>query len=564
MNDYSENLLVHFRRVESLKNEAINYVSVDLNKRQLCDLELLINRAYYPLKGYLGHLDYESVLDHMRLQDGTVFPMPVCLDVNDKIAGQIKVNDKVALRDQEGFLLAVLTVSDIFKPDKKKEAMKIFGTDDPDNHPGVRQFYHTVKDVYLGGMIEGIHLPVHYDFKEMRYTPSETHRKFSQNGWRNVIGFHVEGPLHCREKEMSLLAAREAGGSIFMQPTVGLKHPGDLDHYTVVRCHQEFSKKYPKNMMLLSLITLQKRGAGPREALWQAVVRRNYGCTHFMVTEDHADPFDHSDINRFYPLGAARELVEKYEEETGIKMVPLNRMVYSEDKAQYISAADVKEGMRVKDISREELKRRLEYDLEIPEWFSYREVINEMKYANPPRYKQGFTVFMTGLSGAGKSTLAKILLVKFLEMRNRPVTLLDGDIVRRNLSSELSFSKEHRDLNIKRIGFVASEITKNGGIAICAPIAPYEESRQYNRAQISKYGGYIEVYLSTSISVCEQRDRKGIYAKAKAGKMKGVTGIDDPYISPTNSEITIDTSEVTPEEAAQEVFLYLEEQGYIR
>lgn len=565
MNDYSENLLVHFRRVESLKDEAVNYVSVDLNKRQLCDLELILNRAYYPLKGYMGREEYESVLDQMRLTDGTVFPMPVSLDVGEKVSAAIKVNDKIALRDEEGFLLAVLTVSDIFKPDKKREAFHIFGTDDPETHPGVKQFLHSVKDLYLGGLIEGIHYPIHYDFKDIRFTPSETHRKFSQNGWRNIIGFHVEGPLHCREKEMSLLAAREAGGAIFMQPTVGLKHPGDLDHYTAVRCHQAFAKKYPKNMILMGIIPLRKRSAGPREALWQAVVRRNYGCTHFMVAEDHADPFDTDPSGkRFYPLGAAQALVQQYQNETGIRMVPLKRMVYSEERAQYIPETDGAEGMTIKEMSREELKRRLEYDLDIPEWFSWPEVINELKHAHPPRYRQGFTIFMTGLSGAGKSTLAKILLVKFLEMRHRPVTLLDGDIVRRNLSSELTFSREHRDLNIKRIGFVASEITKNGGIAICAPIAPYEESRRYNREMISKCGGYIEVYLSTSISVCEQRDRKGIYAKAKAGKMKGVTGVDDPYVPPANPEIIIDTSEVTPEEAAQEVLLYLEEQGYIR
>ncbi|CAN2041936.1 sulfate adenylyltransferase [Candidatus Magnetomoraceae bacterium gMMP-15] len=565
MNDYSESLLVHFRRVESLKKEALNYPSIDLNKRQLCDLELLLNRAFYPLTGYLNQDEYESVLDIMRLPDSTIWPMPVCLDVKESIALSLEKGSLLALGDEEGFLLAVLSVEDIWKPDKKQEAISIFGTDDPEKHPGTANLYENINDWYIGGRLEGIHIPVHYDFKPLRLTPSETHRIFSQNGWRKVIGFHSEKPLLCAHKEMTLLAARKVGASIFMQSVAGLRYPGDLDHYTMVRCYQEIIKKYPRNMILSGLIPLAIRRAGPREALWQAVILKNYGCTHFMVEEDHADPFAvNGKKEKFYPLNAAREMVKDYEEETDILMVPLKKMVYVEDRAQYIPEDEVKPEMNIKHISSSELKRRLDLDLDIPEWFSYPEVVKELRYAYPPRSKQGFTIFMTGLSGSGKSTLAKVLMVKFMEMRTRPVTLLDGDIVRKNLSSELNFSKEHRDLNIRRIGFVASEITKNGGIAICAPIAPYEESRQHNRELISSAGGYIEVYMSTSLEICEQRDRKGIYAKARAGIKKGVTGIDDPYIPPSNPEIIIDTNELTQEEAAQEVLLYLEEQGYVK
>jgi sulfate adenylyltransferase len=563
--DYSESLLVHFRRIESLKEAALGYPSVNLNKRQLCDLELLLNRAFYPLTGYLGREDYERVLDEMRLTDGTVWPMPVCLDVGEEMARSLEKGQPVALRDEEGFMLAVLTVRDIWKPDKKREADRVFGTEDPVKHPGVRNLYEQVETWYLGGSLEGIHLPMHYDFKELRLTPAETHRRFAQNGWRQVIGFQTEKHLHCAHKEMTLKAAREAGASILLQPVVGLTHPGDLDHYTQVRCYQEIVKQYPKNMIMLSLIPLAMRKVGPREALWQAIIRKNYGCSHFMVAGDHGDPFaNNSSKERFYPLHAAQELVESYEAETNIKMVPLKKMVYVEERAEYIAEDEVGPGMNVKQISSGELRRRLENGLEIPAWFSYPEVVAELRRAYPPRSEQGFTVFVTGLSGAGKSTLAKVLMVKFMEMRGRPVTLLDGDIVRRNLSSELSFSKEHRNLNITRIGFVASEITKNGGIALCAPIAPYEESRRHNRELISGYGGYIEVYLSTPLQVCEQRDRKGLYAKARAGKVKGVTGVDDPYIPPFDPEITIDTTEVSPDEAAQEVMLYLEEKGYIR
>lgn len=565
INDYAESLLVHFRRIESLKKEALSYLSLDLNSRQLAELELLLNRTLYPLAGYLDREDYEAVLDTMRLSNGTVWPLPVCLDVKENLAGSLKKGQQLALNDSEGFMLAVLTIGDIWQPDKKREALKVFGTDDPDTHPGVRSLYEEVHPWYIGGTLEGIHLPIHYDFNELRLTPAETHRKFSQNGWRNVIGFHTEEYLHKAQREMILAAAREAGANIFLQPMVGSIDPGSVDHYTHIRCYQQIAKQFPKNMALLGLLPIVVRKAGPREALWQAIMKKNYGCSHFMVAEDQCDPFaGDNGGNRFYPKHAGQELVEQYEEEIGIQMVPLTKMAYVEEKAQFLPVEEIQPEMTVRDISKDELKRRLENDLDIPAWFSYPEIIAELKYAFPPRSVQGFTVFITGLSGAGKSTVAKVLLVKLLEMRARPVTLLDGDIVRKNLSSELTFTKEHRDLNITRIGFVASEITKNGGIAICAPIAPYEESRRANRELISRCGGYIEVYMSTPQEICEQRDRKGLYAKARAGKIKGFTGVSDPYIPPANPEITIDTTEMTPAEAAQEVLLYLEEQGYIR
>lgn len=562
--DYSESLLVHFRRIENLKEEALQYASVQLNKRQLCDLELLLNRAFYPLTGYLGRQDYERVVDEMRLADGMLWPMPICLDVSESTAQTLETGRPLAIRDDEGFILAIMTVTDVWKPDKQKEARAVFGTKDPEKHPGVRDLYENVGSWYIGGSVEGLHLPIHYDFRELRLTPAQVHRQFSMNGWRHVIGFQTEKHLHCAHKEMTLQAAREAGASILLQAVVDFTHPGDLDYYTQVRCYQAIVKKYPKNMIMLSLIPLAMRRAGPREALWHAMIRKNYGCSHFMVAGDHGDPFViNGDNDRFYPRLAAQELVRAHEKETGIKMVPLKKMVYVEEKAEYILEDHVSAGMNVKEISSSELRRRLENGLDIPEWFSYPEVVAELRHAYPPRSKQGFTIFITGLSGAGKSTLAKVLMVNFMEMRDRPVTLLDGDIVRQNLSSELTFSKEHRNLNITRIGFVASEITKNGGIALCAPIAPYEESRRHNRELISKYGGYVEVYVSTPFDVCEQRDRKGLYAKARAGKVKGVTGVDDPYVPPSNPDITIDTTELTPDEAAQEVLRYLAEHGYI-
>lgn len=563
-NSHSENLLVHFRRIECLRHEASVLPSIDLNQRQLCDLELLLNRAFYPLAGYMGQKDYKSVLESMRLTDGTVWPVPICLDVSERIAGELKSGNTLALRDEEGFLLSILKISETWKHDKQAYARAIYGTDNPEVHPGVRKHYQEIQDWFVAGSLEGLHLPLHYDFPELRTTPAETHRLFAQRGWRKVAGFQTEEHLHCAHKEMVLRAAREAGANLFIQPVVGRAGPEDLDHFTLVRCYQEFIKNFPRNMIQLGLIPLEKRLAGPREALLEAIVRRNYGCTHFMVKEDHADPLAGNNHERFYPQGAAQKLVKSLEKDVDIKMIPLKNMVYVEEKAQYFPVDQVPDGAQVKEISSAELKRRLEFDLEIPEWFSFPGVVEELKVAYPPRHQQGFTVFITGLSGLGKSTLAKVLYVRFMEMRSRPVSLLDGDIVRRNLSSELTFSKKHRNLNVQRIGFVASEITKNKGIAICAPIAPYSQSRHTARDMISPYGGFIEVFMSTPLEICEQRDRKGIYAKARAGIMKGVTGIDDPYETPQNPELRIDTTQLTPTEAAQEVFLFLEEHGYIR
>jgi len=561
--EYSESLIVHFRRAEDLLKKALEFQSLDLNDRQLYDLELHLNRALYPLTGFLNREDYESVVEEIRLVDRTVWPMPICLDVDEHVAKSFVAGQKLALNDQEGFLLAVMTVQDIWQPDKRLEALKVYGTDEGSHHPGVQHLYDLVKGWYVGGPVEGVSLPIHYDFRELRLTPSETHRRFTQYGWRRVLGFHTEEYLHCAHREMVLAAARDIGASIFLHPVVGLESPGSMDHYTHVRCYQEFVNKFPKNMIMLGLTPLAERWAGPREALWHAIIRKNFGCSHFMVAENHSDPFARNGGDLFYPLNAAQEYVQQFSPETGIDMVPQEKMGYLEDKARYVFLKNIDPEV-VKTISSNELRHRLEWDLDIPEWFSYPEVVNELRKSFPPRSKQGFTIFLTGLSGSGKSTIAKVLMVKFMEMRDRPVTLLDGDIVRKNLSSELTYSKGHRNLNVTRIGFVASEITKNGGIALCAPIAPYEESRLANRELIGRYGGYIEVHVSTPIEVCEQRDRKGLYAKARAGKIKGVTGVSDPYIVPSNPDLTIDTSTMTPAEAVQEILLHLEEQGYLR
>lgn len=558
------NQLVPEKKAQELKKESIRYPSIDLTLRQQCDLELLLNGGFSPLKGFMTQEDYDSVLDEFRLKNGIVWPIPITLDISEEVAKSLKIDDKVALHDEEGFLLAILNVRDVWVADKKKEAIKVFGMDNGE-HPGVNFLYHNTQSYYVGGELEGIQLPIHYDFGMFRHTPFELRHLFKKLGWRRVVAFQTRNPLHRAHMEMTLRAAKEADANLLIHPVVGMTKSGDISYYTRVRCYIEVSKRYPQNMMTMSLLPLAMRMAGPREALWHAIIRKNFGCSHFIIGRDHAGAGSDSSTGKpFNGPYDAQELVQQFESEIGINVVPFKEMVYVKNQDQFVSIDEVPGGESYMSISGTELRRRLTEGLDIPEWFSYPEVVRELRKIYPPKDKQGFTIFFTGLSSSGKSTVAKVLLGKFLEMSGRPVTLLDGDIVRKNLSSELGFSKEHRDLNIKRIGFVASEITKNGGIAICAPIAPYEEVRKYNRELISQVGGYIEVYISTPIEVCEKRDRKGLYAKARAGIVKNFTGISDPYEIPKKPEIILDTAIMSPDEAAQEVLLYLEKEGYVK
>lgn len=549
-------------RVEKLKKECSDYPSIDLTPRQLCDLELLLNGAFSPLTGFLVQQEYESVLDNMRLTDGTVWPMPVTLDIAKDLAGSINIGDRIALRDGEGLPLALLDVKDIWKIDREHEALAVFSTKNPE-HPGVDDLFKA-KDYYVGGELEGIQLPIHYDYQIYRLTPSGLRARFQELGWQRIVAVQANNPLHRVHMEMILSTARGINGNILLNPLVGMTKPKDIDHHTRMRCYLAISQRYPPNLMMMNLLPLAMRLAGPREALWHAIITKNYGCTHFIMGRDHASIGSDSLNGSHYDPYEAQRLVQEYEDKIQIKMVPFKEMAYVPKLHKYLPLNEIPRGYKKIYISGIELRRKLDEGNEIPEWFSFPEVIKELKKSYLPRCKQGFTIFLTGLPCSGKSTLANILTVKFLEMADRPVTLLDGDIVRKNLSSELGFSKEHRDLNIIRIGFVASEITKNRGIAICAPIAPYEESRNANRRLISQYGGYIEVYVSTPLEVCEQRDIKGLYAKARAGTIKSFTGVGDPYELPNNPELIIDTTNMTPKEGAQEILLFLRKQGYLK
>ncbi|HEY9019340.1 MAG: bifunctional sulfate adenylyltransferase/adenylylsulfate kinase [Paracoccaceae bacterium] len=555
-------LYVSYESAQKLKIEAGQLISWDLTPRQICDLELLMNGGFNPLKGFLSQEDYDSVVDTMRLADGTLWPMPITLDVPEAFADKLEVGQDIALRDQEGVILATMTVTDRWVPNKAHEAKMVFGADDS-AHPAVNYLHNTAGSVYLGGPVTGIQQPVHYDFKGRRDTPNELRALFRKLGWRKVVAFQTRNPLHRAHQELTFRAAREAQANLLIHPVVGMTKPGDVDHFTRVRCYEAVLDQYPSATTTMSLLNLAMRMAGPREAVWHGLIRKNHGCTHFIVGRDHAGPGKNSAGQDFYGPYDAQTLFKEHEAEIGLEMVDFKHMVYVQEKAQYFPADEVPEGATVLDISGTELRRRLAEGLEIPEWFSFPQVVAELRRTRPPRSQQGFTVFFTGFSGSGKSTIANALMIKLMEMGGRPVTLLDGDVVRKNLSSELGFSKEHRDLNIRRIGYVASEITKNGGIAICAPIAPYATTRRAVREEIEQFGAFLEVHVSTSLEECERRDRKGLYKLAREGKIKEFTGISDPYDVPESPELRLDTENVDVDNCAHQVILKLESMGLI-
>src|SRR6201987_5758143 len=423
-------------------------------------------------------------------------------------------------------MLAVLRVDEIRQPDRKAEAQAVFATTST-LHPGVDYLLNRGHGWYVGGRVEGLQLPTHYDFRALRLTPSDLRAEFVSLGWRRIVGFQTRNPMHRAHVELTFRAASQVEASLLIHPSVGMTRPGDGDYFTRVRCYQLLVSKYPRGTAKLALLPLAMRMGGPREAIWHAIIRKNHGSSRFIVGRDHAGPGTDANGKPFYGPYEAQTLFKKDETEIGVTMVPFNMMVYLEDQDRYVPDNEVPDGARVLNISGTELRRRLNEGGEIPGWFTYPEVVQELRRSYPPRHEQGVTIFFTGLSGSGKSTIANVLRTKFLEMGGRPVTLLDGDLVRKHLSSELGFSKEHRDINIRRIGYVASEIVKNGGIAICAPIAPYDAVRKQVRAIIEPFCGFFLVHVASPLETCEERDRKGLYAKARAGIVKEFTGVSN-------------------------------------
>ncbi|MFQ5644217.1 MAG: bifunctional sulfate adenylyltransferase/adenylylsulfate kinase [Thiogranum sp.] len=568
-------LLVDDSSAEALKTESQSFPSLTLSQRQVCDLELLMNGAFSPLTGFMGQEAYESVVDSMRLPDGSVWPVPIVLDIPKNFAEKIEKGSKIALRDAEGFMPAVLTVEDIWQPDKGREAEKVYNTTS-EQHPGVRYLNECVHPVYISGQLQGIQLPVHYDFESLWDTPEEMRALFRKMGWRRVVSFQTSKPMHRLQREITLQAAKDIQGHILLHPTVGMTKPGDLQYYARVHCYQAIRQHFPHNLAMLSLLPLAMRMAGPREALWHAIVSQNYGCSHMIIGPKHAYPpvgaglpangaFEENiSPPSFYPEYAAQELLKEYADDLKIEIIPVEAMRYTPAKGKFLPVSRIEEhGLESVEYTDLQMKKDLAMGEDIPGWFSYPEVVRDLRNAYPPRSRQGFTLFFTGLSGSGKSTLAKIIYSKLVEGGGRPVTLLDGDIVRQHLSSELGFSKAHRNLNINRIGFVASEITKNAGVAICAPIAPYTTMRRSVREMIEPHGAFIEIHVATPLETCEARDRKGLYAKARKGEIPEFTGISDPYEIPEHPELRVDTTGLSPMEAAQEIYLYLLREGYL-
>ena len=544
---------------EALKRHSASLPQWTLNQRQLCDLELLLNGGFSPLQGFLGRKDYDRVVSEMRLADGTLWPIPITLDVDEAFAANLPAGAQISLNDVQGTPLAVLTVEDVYFPDRIAEARSVFGSIDR-LHPGVAELLDRTGPVYLGGRLQGIQPPPHYDFTALRHSPRRLREWFQQHGWHRIVAFQTRNPMHRAHRELTLRAAEQVGAKLLIQPSVGRTKAGDIDHYTRVRCYRALLEHYPKEHATLSLLPLAMRMGGPREALWHAIIRKNYGASHFIVGRDHAGPGKDAEGKPFYDPYAAQHLLAKHEDELGIRIVPFPAMVYAANRDTYLPQTEVESHDDVRDISGTELRRRLHHGETIPEWFTFPEVVKILRERHPANAQEGFALFFTGLSGSGKSTLAQAVLARLLETGSRPATMLDGDEVRRHLSKGLGFSREDRNANITRIGYVASEVVRHGGIAICAPIAPYAEARAEARELVQSHGRFVEIHVSTPLEVCESRDRKGLYAAARAGKIKGFTGIDDPYETPSSPELRVDTSQVSVAEAADRVFEWLRSQ----
>ncbi len=547
---------------QQLMREAASLPFWLLSKRQLCDIELILNGAFAPLDRFMSQRDYRSALSDMRLRDGSLWPMPITLNVSDKFSAVAQPGRRITLRNAEGLPIAILTVDEVWTPDLAEEAAAVFGTQD-ETHSGVFRLLHEEHPVCLGGAIECLSPPQHTDYAGYRYSPAQLKQFIKERGWQCAVAFQTRNPMHYAHIEMTKRAMEAIDGGLLIHPIAGITQAGDVDYHTRMHCYVSIMKYYDAKRSVLSLLPLAMRMAGPREALWHALIRKNYGCTHFIIGRDHAGPGKDGNGKPFYEPYAAQELLEKHKDEAGIEPVMFHELVYDKNKKRYVSVGDVTNKNDILSVSGTKMREMLLRGEQLPQWFTPPEVAQELKAMYPPLRERGVTIFFTGLSGSGKSTLAKLLMNKMLENSKRRVTLLDGDIVRTHLSSELGFSKEHRSVNVRRIGFVASEITKNGGVAICAPIAPYAADRRANRELIAQVGTFIEVYVSTPLDVCEQRDIKGLYLRAREGLTKSFTGIDDPYEAPTAPDITVDTSAAPPEETVNYIYRRIEQAGYL-
>lgn len=554
------NLLASVEEVEELRDEAARLASIQISDRAACDLELLATGGFSPLDRFMGEEDFHSVVRHMRLVDGTLFPIPVTLPVHQHTCAT--PGDRVALRDSHNNLLAVMDIEEAYEWDLESAAIGVTGTRDV-RHPLVAEM-HQWGSINLSGRLRVVALPPHLDFRDLRRTPAQTRAALARTGTENVVAFQTRNPLHRVHEELTKRAAAEVDGVLLVHPAVGMPRPGDVDHYTRVRTYIALAERYYScDRILLSLLPLAMRMAGPREAVWHAIIRRNYGANHLIVGRDHAGPGNDSTGRPFYGPDDARELVEKYAQETGVTPVAFTELVYVPDSDRYEEVSKIPAGARTLSLSGTQV--RLEYldaGKPLPGWFTRPEVAEILAEGYEPRHRQGVCIWFTGLSGAGKSTTAEALTSMLMEC-GRKVTLLDGDVVRTNLSRGLGFSREDRDANILRIGYVASEIVRHGGIAVCAAISPYRPVREAVRNQVG-FGQFVEVFVDTPLEICEQRDSKGMYARARAGKIKGFTGIDAPYEAPLRPEIALDTVANSADSNASSIVSHLVTRGFLK
>ncbi|KAI4207406.1 MAG: hypothetical protein LQ348_000592 [Seirophora lacunosa] len=519
---------------KELEEEAESLPAIVLTERQLCDLELIISGGFSPLEDVS-----QTIIDQAGLKSGA----------------------RAALRDfRDDRNLAIITIDDIYQPNKQREAKEVFGGDE--DHPAIKYLFQTAQEYYIGGKVEAVTRLNHYDYVALRYTPAELRTHFDKLGWSRVVAFQTRNPMHRAHRELTVRAARARQANVLIHPVVGLTKPGDIDHFTRVRVYQALLPRYPNGMAVLGLLPLAMRMGGPREAIWHAIIRKNHGATHFIVGRDHAGPGKNSKGIDFYGPYDAQYAVEKYRTELGIEVVPFQQMIYLPDSDEYRPDDEVKSGTRTLNISGTELRSRLRTGKDIPEWFSYPEVVKVLRESHPPRFKQGFTVFLTGYQNSGKDAVARALDVTLNQQGGRPVSLLLGETVRSELSSELGFSHSDRSKNIQRIAFVAAELTKAGAAVIAAPIAPFDASRQAARETISQYGSFYLVHVATSLEYSEKTDKKGIYARARRGSIKGFTGVDDPYHAPEKPDLKVDLEMTSVRSAVHQIILLLESEAF--
>ncbi len=541
-------------------SELLHLPRINLKGRVLHDLEVMLVGGFEPVTGFMNEDDYTSVLASMRLANGALFPIPVVLDVPQ--SSTYAVGESVLLCDSFGNPLAVMDIESRYTPDKEKEAQSVYGTTDR-AHPGVQYLFAEMQDDYIGGSVRKIALPERNDFKQFRRTPAELKALFKERGWDKVVGFQTRNPMHRAHFELIKRAYEKTGAPVLVHPVVGMTKPGDIDYVTRVRTYDVVCNTHGKDFTELSLLPLAMRMAGPREALWHAIIRKNYGCTHFISGRDHAGPGKGSDGKDFYGPYEARDLIARYADEVGIVLVPSDELAYSRTRGKYVTSDEITPEDEIENISGTEFRRRLHAGEEIPDWFSFKESIDILRESVKRDTRPGVTFFFTGLSCSGKSTLAQLLATRLQEIQDRAITLLDGDVIRDHLSKGLGFTKEDRDANVKRVGFVAREVTKHGGLTICSLIAPYREARRTVRSMVEEYGEFIEIFVETSLEECERRDTKGLYAKARQGLIQGFTGISDPYETPERPELIARTEENTPEVLVDMIIEHMYERGIL-